>query len=225
MKTSCRLCGTENTKEILKSLRIYRCKNCECLYRSEDIDYSFYEKTNYWYKGNEQLKLYQKAIYVWFENYIIQGNTVELGASDGDFTSLLRDKINSNYSVGYNELVNMIRPEYQIKNISVNVGPLENFPEKNKYSNIFMINVLEHINNPTLVLEKIRRMLPSGGRFFVATSDGDSINAHNEIIYYREHMCIFGKKAINYICRTFKLKLLMHYPTTLGEMAVIFEKL
>jgi len=220
----CRLCGKENSNEIVIAQGIFKCEGCGCIYRSENMNYSFYSNVGYWYKGNEVLKLYQKSIFVWFEDYILPGKSVEFGAADGDFISIVRDRIDAAYSVDYNELVDMLRPEYRSKDIGVVVCPLEEFPENKSYKNVFMINVLEHLNNPLVSLEKIYRMLEDGGRLFIATDDGDALNAHDEILYYREHTCIFGRTGIEYVCSKIKFKLVAYFSSPFGYVFTVLER-
>ena len=221
--STCRLCGKENNSEIVIAQGIFRCDNCGCIYRSEDIDYSFYLQCDYWYKGEEVLKLYQKSIFAWFEDYILPGNSIEFGAADGDFISILRDRIDSIHVV-YNELIDMLRREYKAKDIDIVVCPLEEFPETRKYNNVFMINMLEHLNKPLDSLEQLKRILDNKGRIFIVTDDGDSINAHNEMLYYREHTCILGRKGIDYICDKLRINIVRYFVSPLGQIFVILEK-
>lgn len=223
----CKVCGQENdnSNEIITAQGIFKCHNCNCLYRRDDVDYSYYSKSDYWYKGDEHLKLYQKSILAWFDNYILSGNSIEFGAADGDFISLMREKIGSEYHIDYNELVDMIRPEYRNKDIGIWVGPIEEFSTTRKYKNIFLINVIEHLNYPVICLRKIIGLLEIGGRVFMCTDDGDAFNSHDMIFYHQEHTCVLGRIGINYICDLLHLRLLRYFSSPFGAIFVIIEKL
>lgn len=226
MAVSCRLCLSTKHVDLMYRQGIYRCLECGCLFRGEiTFDYSWYSRVDYWYKGVEELQLYQKSMFAWFEDLILPGTSIEYGAADGDFLVLVRKAIPCNYPVYYNELTDMLRPEYADLKIQKEIGSFEEHkPGAESCANIFMIDVLEHINDPLGATRCVARGLRPGGRFFVVTNNADALNAHNEIFYHQEHLCLFGSNAFGYLAERSGLRILRYVNSPQGLSFVVFEK-
>jgi 2-polyprenyl-3-methyl-5-hydroxy-6-metoxy-1,4-benzoquinol methylase len=55
--------------------------------------------------------------------------------------------------------------------------PVEGFHTDQKFDLILMLNLLEHVPNPALLLEKVRGLLKPGGRVWIKTPNFDSLDA------------------------------------------------
>ena len=220
----CKICGSKDCEDIIYHQGIYRCLECGSVYRQKAIDYNFYEESDYWYKGDEELKLYQKSFFVWFEDYIIDGNSIEFGAADGDFTNLIREKIGFLWDVCYSEIKDLLRKEYENKNIKKFINTFEDFPKTEKFKNIFMIDVIEHINDPIKTFTDVYDLLEDGGRFYFVTGNGDCLDAHNMIFHHQEHVCTFTRKSIIHICQILDFRIVKYFVNPQGVIHVILEK-
>lgn len=99
---------------------------------------------------------------------------LELGPASGFMTRYLVNEFDTLHLVeGSLELLNQI-PEYP--NLKKTHSYFEEYDSKIKYDTIIMSHVLEHIENPSLVLGKIRSWLSEDGVFIVAVPNAKSIH-------------------------------------------------
>lgn len=57
------------------------------------------------------------------------------------------------------------------------LGPVERFKTERRFDVIFMLNLIEHVADPTAVLARMRGLLAPGGVIFVKTPNHDSLDA------------------------------------------------
>jgi len=221
---TCKVCNSKNVEELVFKQDVFRCKDCFLLFRTQKVDLAKYFEVDYWYKEDELLKLYQRSIFEWFKDYIVQGNTIEFGGADGDFIALLRKVIDKKFTVVFNEIIPMLRAEYTNQNIKQAIYAFEDYTPKIKFSNIFFINTIEHLNDPITSLKKTRRMLANNGRVFILTDDGDSVNAHNEMFYHWEHTFLFSHESLWVACQKTGFKILKYFKSPQKMIYVILEK-
>ena len=116
---------------------------------------------------------YQK----WFNSqyrYIVSiikpaGNILEIGSGFGGFYSFLSKKEQKNY-LGLEldaDVVNFANSYFKSK-VFLNKS-LEEFESKGKFDIVYAFEVLEHLDNPMLGIEKIFNILGNGG-MFIGTS-------------------------------------------------------
>jgi len=99
---------------------------------------------------------------------------LELGPASGYMTELLVDEFKTLHLVeGSESLLNEI-PNYQ--NIIKYHSLFEDFETTQKYDSIIMSHVLEHIENPSLILKKIYNWLSDDGIFLVSVPNAKSIH-------------------------------------------------
>ena len=99
---------------------------------------------------------------------------LELGPASGYMTELLVDEFKTLHLVeGSESLLNEI-PNYQ--NIIKYHSLFEDFETTQKYDSIIMSHVLEHIENPFLILKKIYHWLADDGIFLVSVPNAKSIH-------------------------------------------------
>jgi len=222
----CKICLLKDVEDIIYRQGVYRCKKCGCLFRPNPIDYKWYEDVDYWYKGDEELKRYQKSMFAWFDGEFLDGNTIEFGAADGDFTKLLRNRVLPFYRVVYSELVDMLRPEYLAYDIEKAIGSFETVvkSQPRDFSNVVMIDVLEHIHEPVDALKKVYDMLVPGGRFFMVTNNGDIPDIHDEMFRHQEHVVMLTERAITYLCIVTGFVLKQYFRSPQGLSFTVLEK-
>lgn len=99
---------------------------------------------------------------------------LELGPASGYMTKSLVNEFETLHIVeGSEELLNQI-PEY--KNVTKYNSLFEDFNTTEKYDSIIMSHVLEHIENPVLLLQKIHGWLADDGVFLVSVPNAKSIH-------------------------------------------------
>jgi len=221
----CKICNSKRLIDLIYPQGILKCIDCGCIFRFTDININFYYQSDYWYKGYEELKLHQRARYVWFENYILNGNTIEFGAADGDFTYLIRKKIEKKYKVFYSEIKDLLRIEYLDCDIDKYIGTIENYKKNNFYHNVFLVDVIEHINDIREIFKSIHKMLILGGRFFISTNDGDSFDAHIPMFYHLEHTCMLTRQACEILANFANFNIVKYFRAPQNWIYVIFEKI
>jgi SAM-dependent methyltransferase len=226
MIPACRVCkSTDSQKDLIYVQGIFKCGTCGSYYRQDDVDINFYEDVDYWYKGDEELKLHQRSKFAWFEDYIEQGRSIEFGAADGDFTYLIRQVVDSAYDVCYSEIKDLLRPEYNDCGVVKMIGAIEDFGlSVPKFSNIFLLDVIEHLNDVELVFEKLSSALFEGGRLFIATNDGESFNAFNSLFFHREHTCVITRQGFEILALRSRLRIHRYFKAPEGWLFLIFER-
>lgn len=101
-------------------------------------------------------------------------NALELGPASGYMTKQLqKDFLSLDIVEGSLNLLNQIQ-EYP--NVYKYHSLFENFDSEKKYDTIIMSHVLEHINDPLLVLKKIYNWLDADGVFIVAVPNAKSLH-------------------------------------------------
>jgi SAM-dependent methyltransferase len=99
---------------------------------------------------------------------------LELGPASGFMTKYLVNEFEALHLVeGSSELLDQI-PNYD--NVTKVHSYFEDYDSKMKYDTIIMSHVLEHIENPALVLKKIYSWLADDGVFIVAVPNAKSIH-------------------------------------------------
>lgn len=102
-----------------------------------------------------------------FKHHLREGKTLELGCHKGDFTSLLVDRFDDVTVVeASRDMADEVATRFgdRVKMIH---GMIEEVDLKPEYDNIFLINVLEHLDDPVVALKKIKTFLSESGRLFV----------------------------------------------------------
>ena len=102
------------------------------------------------------------------------GNALELGCYEGD-TALELSKHFKDLTVVEASSDALSKAKNKLpSNVTTVNGIFEELELVQKFSNIFLINVLEHVDHPKPVLSKIREMLTPNGRFFVLVPNADA---------------------------------------------------
>jgi SAM-dependent methyltransferase len=98
---------------------------------------------------------------------------------------------------------------------------IENFKTNKKYDFVILLNLIEHVPNPDIVLGKIRDLLKSGGICLVKTPNYQSLNNFLFRNFYwgglhcPRHFIIFNLKSFLLLCKKIRLKI-TYYSFTQG---------
>lgn len=92
--------------------------------------------------------------------------------------SLLDEKILSHYEIveGSAEIIDNFRNNCEHENISVHEAYFENFQTDIKFDAIEMGFVLEHVDDPLLILQRFKSLLKDSGVLFVAVPNARSLH-------------------------------------------------
>ena len=216
----CRICKSDCVP-VLKLQGIWKCPVCETLNKQDIPDPKYYPDISYWYT-DPWLKLYQKSIFVYFEQDILDLPSLEIGAADGDMLHLVQ-QLHPKQETIYCELVDLHRKEYQfteywIDQVEKFYGNIKYLPQPH---NILLINLVEHLVDPLKILE----VCPSGSRLFIVTDDGDAFLAHDALLLHVEHSCVITKKGFELAAKNNKAQILRYYPTPVNISVTVIDKL
>jgi len=111
-----------------------------------------------------------KSFTPWFK----QGSVLELGSYKGDFTKRLLKFfpsitcIEASADAAYESMVNLKEDVKEGAEVRTIISTFEDAKLNEKYDNIVLTHVLEHIDKPIALLKKIRNeWLADGGRLFI----------------------------------------------------------
>ena len=102
---------------------------------------------------------------------------LELGMGHGGATASFARHF-SRYQVveGSAAMIARFRSRYALPGVDVCHSYFENFDTEERFDNISMGFVLEHVEDAELVLRRFRRFLKPGGQLFVAVPNSDSLH-------------------------------------------------
>jgi 2-polyprenyl-3-methyl-5-hydroxy-6-metoxy-1,4-benzoquinol methylase len=134
-----------------------------------------------------------------FKPFFIQGNLLEMGSFQGEFTKKLLPCFNDITCIeASNEAIKIAQEKLKNSKITFINSLFEDVKLEKKYDNIIITHVLEHLDNPVAVLEKIKNeFLSENGRLFVACPNANApsrqiavkmgLISHNSSVTKAEH--------------------------------------
>jgi 2-polyprenyl-3-methyl-5-hydroxy-6-metoxy-1,4-benzoquinol methylase len=109
--------------------------------------------------------------------YFRPGSALELGSGGGHCTVQLAAHFDSLDSVeGSTALSARLRDRGLPGNVELHVDYFETFSCDRLFDNIFMIQILEHVDDPVAILDRYRRMLAPRGRLFISVPNSQSVH-------------------------------------------------
>lgn len=97
----------------------------------------------------------------------VRGKVLDIGCADGTFSKVILDKSRASKLIGIDVLKTSVYwARYYWKNPKMRflVGDAHSLKfSKNTFDAVFMMEVLEHVANPKLVLKEVKRVLKKGG--------------------------------------------------------------
>lgn len=188
----CLFCKGESKLRIrIKNWKVYKCKNCgvSFLYplieNAEKIyNQKYFEK---WYiPFYEERKKYFEKLYLILKNSLPEkGKLLDIGCGIGIFLDLMREK---GYDV-YGQDVSPFAVDYcRSKNFIV-FQELLNFKFENEFDIITMIDVIAHIKNPLIYLQKCKKLLKPDGILIIKTL------LHSNYLFTIAKLFSFTKKS------------------------------
>jgi 2-polyprenyl-3-methyl-5-hydroxy-6-metoxy-1,4-benzoquinol methylase len=115
------------------------------------------------------------------ESYLVPGSILELGPAEGVMTELLFG-VNKNLTIveGSTQFCDLIKNKFPT--IDVFNSMFEEFKANNKFNNIVLSHVLEHVEDPASLLLMAKDWLAPGGIIFAAVPNASSIHRQAAVI-------------------------------------------
>lgn len=200
----CPLCGGAKSIGVGKGIRC--CSECNCPYRMEaPKDFTeFYEKRQegvqdpYWLKDLNYMQGKQICRMIIEHTDLRKFGTkvVDVGCGYGDAA---KEMANNGYKVIATDVVNCLRPEYKNEErIEFSKGKVEDLKlEDGGYGCVYLIHVIEHLEDPEQALRMFYRWLKPGGIVCIITNEGDNhpTSMMMDLFPYDEHLQLFTEKG------------------------------
>ncbi len=129
-------------------------------------------------KGWEKLyHLKRERMYQTLKKWHVDGNALELGSADGIMTQKLCSDFNELTVIDGSQLfLDQLVKKVNEANIKVVCSLFEEYNTSERYDTIFMTHILEHLDDPILVLKKAKEWLTDNGRVIVAVPNANSLH-------------------------------------------------
>ena len=228
-KDTCKLCKSDKKVvfQELKGYIYYTCQKCKAIYSVKTAGHKERTET-YLDDPIEYLKIINPEGQLWmldeFEKMYFniakakdRGKLLEIGAGVGywDILALGRGwKVSgietSKKSAEFAQLV---------FKIPVDNCFLQSYRPKEKFDAIAMIEVIEHIDDPLWVIEKLKSIAPKGVLFGTTpNTESDYWKTSEQNIYVPDdHVFLFSKKTIEFLAKKTKLRKLKIEYFGMGE--------
>jgi SAM-dependent methyltransferase len=211
----CIVCGNTEWTPIY-SATLIKCLHCGYARANMEVSRELLEKTysiNY-FLGEEYLDYLQdkEILQLNFEKRLTAiekitrgklpvSNCLEIGCAYGFFGETLTKKFNASY-FGLDVVPEAIEYGKDILRLNVKKGDYEEEPMPHKaYSDVFMWDVIEHLQYPERFVHKAFRELAPGGRIYITTGDFGSFLARLQgekwrMIHPPSHLHYFTKNSL-----------------------------
>ena len=112
-----------------------------------------------------------------FEPWIdLTGATLEAGSYEGEMTQQILARVGQLDALEASaDMCRALRRRFPA-GVTVIEGRIEDHAGARRYSNVFLIHTLEHVDDPVDVLRHLGSLLAPGGRLFVAVPNGGALS-------------------------------------------------
>ena len=102
---------------------------------------------------------------------------LEVGCSIGIMTRRLANlKLDLTVIDGSKKIIDYVKNLGNTGKVNFIISLFENFETKEKFDDIIMANLLEHVKNPTFILKKARSLLEEGGIIHIIVPNAESLH-------------------------------------------------
>lgn len=162
------------------------------------------------------------------------GNVLELGCGAGQFIRAIKNKRPDINCYGCDISKTAIEEANKIGGgIKYDVSEENNLPyEDNFFDSVLIFDVLEHVENPDIILKEVNRILKPGGMFFAyVPSEGDFLSlwfwlrklglGKDLTRKYAGHIQYFSRKSLRklFLANNFKINKKIYSEHFLGQLA------
>ena len=134
--------------------------------------------------GYDDKQIFSYDMKIWMDWYVkrlkqilVGSNCLELGIGHG-YTTNTFSEFFKEYTVveGSQLMIERFASLFPSSNVNIELGYFEDFETKSKFDVILMGYVLEHVDNPKLILKKYKNYLSTKGSIFVVVPNGSALN-------------------------------------------------
>lgn len=182
-----------------------KCKSCGFIFSqqipSEEEIYDHYNKYNYGkndYISPITLKRYEEVL-IFLEKYRSTNKILDVGCGNGHFLSVAKKRGWDVYGTEFpQDAVEVCRN----KGITMFQGELDTKSfEQESFDVVVSIEVIEHINNPRVELDKFFALLRKGGLVYITTPNFNSLIRYRlkekySVINYPGHLSYYTPKTL-----------------------------
>ncbi len=140
-----------------------------------DHNLEILDTQNHKYAYNFDFDVMHKYMFKSFEPFFKKGNLMELGSFRGDFTKRLINSFEDITCIEASNEAIQIAKKTLPDNVKIINDTFENVELDRKFDNIVLTHVLEHLDNPVLVLKRINdQWLADKGRLFLVCPNANA---------------------------------------------------
>lgn len=130
---------------------------------------------------DEVFQLDGKLMHEWYPHRVIcaaHGNSLlELGLGHGHSTAALANRFSRHLVVeGSPEMIKRFRARFGFHDLEIRQGYFEDFDTDERFDHIAMGFILEHVDDPVLIMQRFKRFLKPGGSIFAAVPNCESLH-------------------------------------------------
>ena len=191
---------------------IYQCSNCNFLQCSKNSDVlSFYEELidPEYESTREARKLQEEKVLDLIQKYKKGGRILDIGAGSG---ILIEAAIERGFDAIGVEPSKWLTSKATERGLPVKLGIFPSPEITGKFDVITLVDVIEHVDNPTQLVKEIANYLNDDGIFVMVTPDVNSFFAKTlgyKWWHYRvAHIGYFNKTTMNLLSESARLKTL-----------------
>lgn len=222
----CNLCKSKNYKKREgsvrdnKDLEIFECCDCGLVFLSQDnhIDETFYENSNMhqifdFNKWRNETLVDDTRRFEFLKISMQNKKVLDFGSGNGGFLKLTKNISKEVLGV---ELEKAIIPFYKEENIPLE-NSLDNISEK--FDIITSFHVIEHIKEPLIILEKLKKLLEDNGNLIIEVPNANDAlltiyenEAFSNFTYWSCHLYLYTHHTLNLLAKQagFEVEFIKH---------------
>lgn len=133
------------------------------------------------YHNSFKYSLDNKLILNWYPERVAKkmhnGSLLELGLGHGYTANKFHDVV-TNYTIieGSQEVIRLFKKRYVFTNINIVRSLFEEFSTNEKFDNIVMGFILEHVDDPSVIVNKYKKYLAENGKLFISVPNSEALN-------------------------------------------------
>lgn len=236
-RIDCYLCRSKSFKNLylINNYRIVKCNNCGFIYLNEVItnndNSEFYKSFDYKIETNPQRLINDSRRCVSIINKFKpdKGRLLDIGCGKG-FLLVEAERFGW-IGKGIDISQKMINYAKKINKLDVEKCDYQDFVSKNKFEVIILMHIIEHVQQPSLLIDKCKSMLKNKGILYIITPNIESLSAksHKENFDHLippQHVGFYNRDTLNYLLNKSNFKAI--YSKTWGypeDLAGIIKKI
>jgi len=215
------------------TLKLYKCSDCNFIFASRSDCKQFYSSyknmKDYDYIKSENQRYFQlkNLIEIYLKKFNKPQKHLDIGAGSGILTSIMKNKKIDSLGIEPSFYLKLFA---QKKKRNVKSIQLKSLACKNlRFDLITLIDVIEHVNNPGLILEYCYKLLKKNGNILIVTPNTDSVAAkilNFKWWHYRvAHINYFNSQNLNFFLSQKKFFYLnKFYPSWTFSLSYFFDR-